>query len=401
MVVITRRSLLIAPFFLHSGMFKLIIAALLLPCWAFSQQIVTVPAAPYERKDVPVYLTLKRPADKHYGLRNNTNSHVYALQWEGDTAVFIASDPIPAHQEVAYTLLETKKRPQPVHLDQSASTVTVRKGKQTVFVYNIAEVMPPADSPSYYKRSGFIHPLYTPAGKVVTDAFPSNHAHQHAVFHAWTNTRFKGHHVDFWNQHKLEGTVGNAKLIRLHEGPVYSEMVTKQEYISLQDGVILSEYWVIRIYNTLSNHLFDLSIRQENVTNENLILDQYIYGGMAFRGSAQWDPHNKKMFQQKWHVVTSEGIRDTAANNTAARWVTVSGAVDNQPAAATVIGHPSNFRYPQKIRVHPDMPYWVFSPVIDKGFTIQAAGTYTAKYRYFITNLPPTEQELLPLTTAW
>ena len=235
----------------------------------------------------------------------------------------------------------------------------------------------------------------------VTDAFPSNHAHQHAVFHAWTHTRFKGHHVDFWNQHKLEGTVGEAKLISTKTGAVYSEMVTKQNYISLKDGVILSEVWVFRIYNTKNNNLFDLTIRQENITKDTLFLDQYIYGGMAFRGSAQWDPHNKKEFRQKWQVLTSEGIRDTSANNTAAKWVSVSGLINQKTASVTVIGHPYNYRYPQKIRVHPDMPYWVFSPVIDKGFFIPPSGTYSAGYRYLITNQYPSSALINALIDAW
>lgn len=381
-------------------MHKYVLFAFLLPLFSYSQT-VTIPAVPFERLDVPIYISLKKPADKYYGLLHPTNGNVYALQWQGDSAAFIPSDPIPANQTIQLQLKQIKKLPKGVSFRKNSEAVVVQKGKKNMFIYRIAELMPPADSPGLYKRSGFIHPLYTPDGLVVTDAFPSNHAHQHALFHAWTHTRFKNHHVDFWNQHKLEGTVGDAKLISTKTGAVYSEMVTRQNYISLKDGVILSEVWVFRIYNTKNNHLFDLSIRQENITNDTLFLDQYIYGGMAFRGSAQWDPHNKSLFKQKWNVLTSEGIRDTAANNSAAKWVSVSGLIDSKPAAATVIGRSSNFRYPQKIRVHPDMPYWVFSPVIDKGFIIPPSGTYTAGYRYLITNQQPSSEMIHAFTDGW
>lgn len=379
---------------------KYIVLALLLPLFC-SAQTVTIPAAPYERVDVPVYISLKKPSDKYYGLVHPTNGHVYPLQWQADSAVFIPSDPIPANQSVQFRLKQLRKLPKGVVFQKNSETVTVQKDKKTVFVYRLTEMMPPADSPGFYKRSGFIHPLYTPDGLTVTDAFPSNHAHQHAVFHAWTHTRFKGQHVDFWNQHKLEGTVGEATLISTKTGPVYAEMVTKQNYISLKEGVILNEVWVFRIYNTKGSNLFDLTIRQENITKDTLFLDQYIYGGMAFRGSAQWDPHNKKEFRQKWQVLTSEGIKDTAANNTAAKWVRVSGLINNKPASATVIAHPSNFRYPQKIRVHPDMPYWVFSPVIDKGFFIPPSGTYTAGYRYLITSQDPSPELINTFIDLW
>jgi hypothetical protein len=379
---------------------KYIVLAFLLPLFGYAQT-VTIPAAPFERQDVPIYISLKKPADKHFVLVHPTNGNAYALQWQGDSAVFIPSDPIPANQSMQFRLKQIRKQPVGVSFLKTNETVVVRKGKKNMFVYQIAEMMPPADSPNLYKRSGFIHPLYTPDGLTVTDAFPSNHAHQHAVFHAWTHTRFKGHHVDFWNQHKVEGTVGEAKLISTKTGAVYAEMVTKQNYISLKDGVILQEVWVFRIYNTKNNNLFDLTIRQENITKDTLFLDQYIYGGMAFRGSAQWDPHNKKEFRQKWHVLTSEGIKDTAANNTAAKWVSISGLINDKPASATVIGHPSNYRYPQKIRVHPDMPYWVFSPVIDKGFFIPPSGTYSAGYRYLITSQDPSSALINALTDAW
>jgi hypothetical protein len=379
---------------------KYLVLAFLLPLFSYAQT-VTIPAGPYERQDVPVYISLKKPADNHFGLVHPTNGNVYALQWQGDSAVFIPSDPIPANQSIQFQLKQLRKLPAGVSFRKNNESVAVQKGKKNMFAYQIAELMPPTDSPNLYKRSGFIHPLYTPDGLTVTDAFPSNHAHQHAVFHAWTHTRFKGHHVDFWNQHKLEGTVGEAKLISTKTGAVYSEMVTKQNYISLKDGVILSEVWVFRIYNTKNNNLFDLTIRQENITKDTLFLDQYIYGGMAFRGSAQWDPHNKKEFRQKWQVLTSEGIRDTSANNTAAKWVSVSGLINQKPASVTVIGHPSNYRYPQKIRVHPDMPYWVFSPVIDKGFFIPPSGTYSAGYRYLITNQDPSSALINALIDAW
>lgn len=379
---------------------KLLLLAFILPLFG-SAQTVTIPAAPFERLDVPVYIFLKKPADKHYGLEHPTNGNVYPLQWQADSAVFIPSDPIPANQSVQFRLKALRRLPKGVSFRKNNQSVIVQKGRKNMFVYRIATVMPPADSPVLYKRSGFIHPLYTPDGSTVTDAFPSNHAHQHAVFHAWTNTRFKGHHVDFWNQHKLEGTVGEAKLISTKSGAVFSEMVTKQNYISLKDGVILNEVWIFRIYNTRNSHLFDLTIRQENITTDTLFLDQYIYGGMAFRGSAQWDPHNKKAFRQRWQVLTSEGIKDSSANNTAAKWVRVSGLVDQKPASATVIGHSSNFRYPQKIRVHPDMPYWVFSPVIDKAFFIPPSGTYTAGYRYLITNQDPPSDLINALIDAW
>jgi Methane oxygenase PmoA len=374
---------------------------LLIPVSIRAQQNVTIPSSTSARFDIPIYIHLAKPSDHNYGLYNSNSGKTYPVQWFADSAVFILSDSLPAGQSIQLSLIRSRQKTKPVQFKKSQRSVTVIRKDKPVLVYNIAEILPPADSPSYYKRSGFIHPVYTPKGKIVTDAFPSNHAHQHALFHAWTHTTFKGRHVDFWNQHKKEGTVGNAKLISTKEGPVYSEMVTKQEYISLAHGVILSEYWTIRIYNTQEQQIFDISVRQENITNDTLHLLKYIYGGMAFRGSAHWDRFNKKEFEANWSVLTSEGLKDSLANNSVAKWVTVSGPVEGVMSSSTVIGHPSNFRYPQTIRVHPEMPYWVFSPVIDQGFSIGPGATYTARYRYLITDIPPSKASIQAVSDAW
>ena len=365
-----------------------------------AQKTVTIPASIADRNDLPIYLKLDRPSKSNFGLFNPATGNTYPLQWNGDSAVFILGDLIPAGQTVSLSIKKYSSK-ENVRFTKTDSNVTVvRKGKP-VFVYNIAEVMPPPDSPSFYKRSGFIHPLYTPSGEVITDAFPSNHAHQHAVFHAWTNTTYKGKHVDFWNQHQKQGTVGHAKLISLTEGPVYAEMVTRQEYIGLAFGTILEEFWTIRIYNTANVNLFDLFIRQTNISTDTLHLEKYIYGGMAFRGSAQWDPFNKKQFKERWSLLTSEGLKDSLANHKPAKWVMVTGNINGKPSSAIVIGHPTNFRYPQKIRVHPEMPYWVFSPVIDEGFNMAPGGIYTARYRYLITNQSPGFSTIKAVSDSW
>ena len=68
----------------------------------------------------------------------------------------------------------------------------------------------PRGSTPYYRRSGQIHPLYTPTGRVVSDDFPPDHAHQHGVFFAWVNTTFEGRHLDFWNQKEQTGRIEHA-----------------------------------------------------------------------------------------------------------------------------------------------------------------------------------------------
>ena len=59
-----------------------------------------------------------------------------------------------------------------------------------------------------------------------------------------------------------------------------------------------------------------------------------------------------------------------------------------QVAGVTVFDHPSNFRYPQAIRVHPNMPYWVYAPMVDGAFTIDPGKKYFSRFRYYVHNGP-------------
>ena len=92
-----------------------------------------------------------------------------------------------------------------------------------VLTYNIAVQQPPPGIDKLYRRSGFIYPVFDPAGRPVTDDFPPDHAHQHSLFYAWADTTFEGRRVDFWNQHKRTGDVGHVALKSAATGGVFAQ----------------------------------------------------------------------------------------------------------------------------------------------------------------------------------
>jgi Family of unknown function (DUF6807) len=368
-----------------------------------SAQKITVEAVNYPRVKTPVSVYMKRPGLSSYGLYDRSNSKTYPVQWESDNkAWFILDDSLASGKQKHLELKTIKTAPNSVTLNGYEDGIMVKNNGKPVLFYHTNTAYPPADSPSYYKRSGFIHPLYSPSGKVMTDDFPVTHAHQHAVFHAWADTRFRNSHVDFWNQFKEEGTVRHVVVLGRKEGPVFSELKTVQEYVSSKHGVVLKEIWTLRVFATAIDHfLYDLFIEQENVTSDTLYLDKYIYGGMAFRGSKHWDPQNNDAFQNRWHVLTSENLHDSSANHTSAKWVTASGLIDSIPTSVTVFDHSSNVRHPQKIRVHPSMPYWTYAPVVDGPFVIPPGGKYKAQYRYYVTDNNPSREVLERVNQDW
>jgi hypothetical protein len=46
------------------------------------------------------------------------------------------------------------------------------------------------------------------------------------------------------------------------------------------------------------------------------------------------------------------------------------------------MSHPSNFRSPQAIRVHPNKPYFCFAPMILGDFEIKKDQAYISTYRF-------------------
>ncbi len=100
---------------------------------------------------------------------------------------------------------------------------------------------PPNTLPSFYARSGFIHPLFSPSGKILTDDFPVGHAHQHGIMTAWVNAEFRRKPIDFWNQQLQTGSAKHVSVEAIETGAVTTTIKLRLEQYSLLYGTILSD----------------------------------------------------------------------------------------------------------------------------------------------------------------
>lgn len=353
-----------------------------------SAQKVFIESSGIQRRyNAPVYVKLNKPLPAgDYQLTNHQTGKALPAQLaDSVTLVFITEKPMPPGALGVYVVKPAKRKlKSKVEVQQQANGLLVRIDNKPLLFYHTKEAMPPADSPAYYRRSGFIHPLYSPNGSILTDDFPADHAHQHGIFMTWVNTTFRGQFLDFWNQHKKTGTVEHVQVVDIKEGPVFTQIKTKLRHVSLTAGPVLEEVWTLTIYPFSDYFLFDLESEQVNITTDTLYLNKYTYGGLAFRGSKEWNSHDKAHFKNKWQILTSEGKDTSNANHTHARWTDASGKLNGKLSGATVFGHPTNFRYPQSIRVHPEMPYWCFAPVVDSPFALPPGIPYRSRFRYFV-----------------
>lgn len=297
-----------------------------------------------------------------------------------------------------------------------AGVTTMRKpgnlevavGGKPVFFYQMdKEALPRPDIKPVYKRAGYLHPIHTASGTVVSDDYPRQHVHHHGIWTPWTKTTFQGRDVDFWNMAAKNGaTVEFVALERTWGGRVHGGFVARHQFVDLtakpEPVVALNETWEVTAYDVpgtiagVAVRIFELTTTQSCATNDPLILPQYHYGGFGFRGRGEW------LGEKACNFLTSEGTTDRIkANHERARWVHVWGQLPSGPAGLTVMGHPDNFRAPQPVRVHPKEPYVSLIPSQLGEWRIEPGKPYVARYRFVAFDGEPDRAKLEALWNGY
>lgn len=331
---------------------------------------------------------------RSFNLRDEAGG-VLPLQVSTDgTAVFVL-EALAAGQQITFALEEVVDGAvAAVSAMNEDDVVRVRVGTSALLDFQMRGQLPAGVDPVYL-RGGYIHPLYTPAGVLVSGDYPADHYHQHGIWSAWTSTDINGHDVDFWNMAAGLGKVDFGRLDATWQGPVHAGFQATLEHLDLVGAVdvtALEELWTVTAYKTHAGDapyfLFELASTQALVGNSPLNLHEYIYGGFALRGHEEWRDTTQVA------VLTSEGADRITADDRLARWVAIAGNVGGRAVGAAMLGHSSNFRAPQKLRVNPTDPYLTFSPVKDGAFSIQPGVPYTSRFRFVTFDGPP-DPELL------
>ena len=79
----------------------------------------------------------------------------------------------------------------------SPTSLELSENGAPVFVYNFG-MMRKAGIPDSMERSSYLHPVYTPAGVVITDDFNPDHAHHRGISWMWPVVIVDGKTYDLW-----------------------------------------------------------------------------------------------------------------------------------------------------------------------------------------------------------
>ena len=120
-------------------------------------------------------------------------------------------------------------------------------------LFRSAMLYPPPGADTIYKRNGFIHPLFSPSGNVLTRVSPPDHYHHLGIWNPWTRVRIGDHVTDFWNLYEKQGTVRFAGINSVTGGTVFGGFSVKHDHIDFQgsrnENPAINEVWDIRAWN--------------------------------------------------------------------------------------------------------------------------------------------------------
>ena len=273
-------------------------------------------------------------------------------------------------------------------------SIILRNGNSEILHYQTATMYPPAKVDTAYKRSGFIHPLMSPSGNILTRVSPPDHYHHVGIWNPWTRVKIGNHVTDFWNLYEKQGTVRFEGINSTVNGPVYGGFSVRQEHIDFQgkkpEELAINEVWDVRAWNVepLAGQkawLVDLTTFLSVAGDSTIVFEAYRYGGgIGIRANEEWTKDNST-------VLTSEGKTRKDADGTRARWTDLNGAFKNNGQSGIVFfSHPSNREHPEPMRVWPENMnnrgdvYFEFCPIRYKEWKLNPGIVYRLKYRMLV-----------------
>jgi hypothetical protein len=368
---------------------------------------ITVEAGDYTRIDTPVTARLDGvplgfPSDEIRLVEVKGSRRVNVpVQLEAGSPPrlwWVLSGKTEAGSKRTYELVKgSKTAAAGVSANKNNKVLWIEKDGKKVLSYNHALVPPPPmedmgekykQTRDLYYRSGFIHPLWSPTGSVLTNIHPDDHYHHVGIWMPWTKTKFEGKDVDFWNLGAGQGTVRFKRFLSTTSGPVYGGFQAEHEHIALKtdkgEKVVLKEVWDVRVYNVGGRGkgywLWDFVSAQRCVADSSLVLEKYRYGGFGFRGAAEWTG-------EKAAYLTSQGRTRKDGHTTRARWCDTAGVSDGQWKGVTHFSHPDNFRHPEPMRIWPEFEQEVFfnwAPVQVDDFELKPGKDHIYRYRLYV-----------------
>jgi type 1 glutamine amidotransferase len=291
-----------------------------------------------------------------------------------------------------------------VSLRDDGESLRFSIGERNVLEYRYAIQGVPEGVDEIYSRGGYLHPIWSPGGEILSRIQPPDHYHHYGIWNPWTHTEFEGREIDFWNLAKGEGTVQPRALPERINGEVFGRFRAVHDHVDFSSPdrgkVALNEQWDVVIWNAdpeSSVWLIDFVSVLNPATEEPFTIKEYRYQGFSLRATEKWNDENAAL-------LTSEGYDKSNANGTRARWIDVNGVSDVDAGSSGILfmSNPGNYNFPEQLRIWPvgmndgvENVFINFNPAQDRDWRLETGQSYTLKYRMLVYDgtLDPEEAE--------
>lgn len=191
-----------------------------------------------------------------------------------------------------------------------------------------------------HRRHPCVHPLATPAGRVLTVDAPDDHPWHHGV---WCTIKY----VDddnFWEEVPPYG-------VQRHDGPP-EVSAPRPGTLQIRGALrwIRPDRTTVAIdeertltHVPIDEHAYALDVIVVLVPRSDVVLDRTPfttwggYGGLTLRGRPDWVDTTLR---------TDDGAVHEVLHGTRSRWCALSGTIDGAAVGAAMFDHPANVRHP-------------------------------------------------------
>ncbi|MVN21751.1 hypothetical protein GO621_09400 [Mucilaginibacter sp. HMF7410] len=130
---------------------------------------------------------------------NKRNVIPFQIENKGRRFLFflVKANANPGKHRYELVKARTPEVKEAIQIVKDSGYVTITANHKNLLRYNYKTVYPPAGVDTVFKRSGFIHPLWSPKGQRLTRIGAPDHYHHFGLWDPWTHTYFEGDTVDF------------------------------------------------------------------------------------------------------------------------------------------------------------------------------------------------------------
>jgi hypothetical protein len=219
------------------------------------------------------------------------------------------------------------------------------EGMDSILCYQITE----KSYEGTYKRSNYIHPLYTLDGEVLSEDFPEDHLHHRGIFWSWHQLYVGEKRIgDPWEIKGFCWEVKSVKEVKKQIGAISIQSEVHWKSPLWQDEAGL-EKPVVKEMTTIIVHPKQDNYRLIDIEISLLALEK----DMRIGGSE--DPKGYGGFSPRIRLVADTEFTNAKGSVTPnnlpvpeSAWMDISGSVgkDNAKAGMSILSHPDNPGYP-------------------------------------------------------